>query len=96
MKTYLTKNSAKTGIRHLEKTKMLLCPNCTEELKKNPKHAEGTFLCSECGEEWFILNIPTSKYLKRKVKDPVKEPDSFTKGEAKKAVKKVKMKKEKK
>jgi Zn-finger nucleic acid-binding protein len=45
---------------------MLLCPNCTKTLKKDPKHGEGVWTCPECGGEWFILNIPTPKYLQRK------------------------------
>ena len=49
----------------------MLCPNCTQELKKNPKHGEGVWYCT-CGETWFILNIPTLKYLKPK-KKPKKE-----------------------
>ena len=71
---------------------MLLCPNCTSELKKNPKHAEGVWSCSEevCGKIWMLMELPTPKYLrkgKRKVKETPKEPDSFTKEDVKEVVK---------
>jgi hypothetical protein len=38
----------------------LLCPNCSEELTKNPKHGEGVWECPHemCGKCWFILDIP--------------------------------------
>lgn len=49
---------------------MLLCPNCSEKLVKNPKHGEGVWYCphKDCGEVWYILNLPTPDYLKPKNK----------------------------
>jgi hypothetical protein len=75
---------------------MLLCPNCTETLEKNEKHGEGVWQCpnEDCGMTWFILDIQKPKYLRkkekeRKILEAPKEPDSFTKEQAKEAVEKV-------
>jgi len=40
---------------------MLLCPNCTEKLEKPIKYGEGAWNCPDCGEDWFIINIPQPK-----------------------------------
>lgn len=49
---------------------MLLCPNCTEKLEKNPKHGEGVWQCpdKDCGMTWFILDILKPAYIKKKDK----------------------------
>ena len=50
---------------------MLLCPNCTETLKKNNNHGESVWYCpnKDCGIVWFILDIPTPKYLRKNKKE---------------------------
>ena len=47
---------------------MLLCPNCTSELKKNPKHAEGVWSCSDkmCGKIWMLMELPGDNYFLKK------------------------------
>ncbi len=47
---------------------MLLCPNCTTELKKDNRQGEGVWECSECKNIWFILNIPGADYYLNKGK----------------------------
>ena len=44
---------------------MLLCPNCTEKLEKDPRHGEGVWYCpdKDCRMIWFILDIPQPKGL---------------------------------
>jgi ribosomal protein L37AE/L43A len=50
---------------------MLLCPNCSEKLTKDPKHGEGVWKCTHemCGMVWFILDIP-QKYKPQQKKEP--------------------------
>lgn len=33
----------------------MFCPNCTGNLFKNPKHAEGVWTCESCTSVYFIL-----------------------------------------
>ena len=33
----------------------MFCPNCTGNLLKNPKHAEGVWTCEYCTAVYFIL-----------------------------------------
>ena len=62
--------STQYGEKYSERTKMLLCPNCTTELKKDNRQGEGVWYCpqEECKNTWFILNIPGADYYLKKGK----------------------------